>query len=281
MKALSIRQPWAWVIVNGLKDIENRKWNTRFRGPFLVHAGKTFDHDAYHRIKNEFNVALPEVEDFPLGGLVGSAEVTGCVQEHRSRWFFGPSGFTLRDCLPMPLIPLRGKLNFFNVPPEALGNLAGTVAAYDPGTKEARVRLFKEVLVGARVEIRGVNRWSQGVRRMFKDGIPVTVGYPGEWVQIEFLRPAKRGDPVYLLSLDIGVPPGPTPGPTDEPGPPDEPPPPDGPEPPDDKPDGPGGSGAPGGPQQPYISGDTGLPSPLDFPVDRTEPRDKGHGFGG
>jgi hypothetical protein len=47
MKALSIMQPWAWLIVNGLKDIENRKWSTDFRGEFLVHAGKTYDEGAH------------------------------------------------------------------------------------------------------------------------------------------------------------------------------------------------------------------------------------------
>lgn len=38
MKALSIRQPWAWLILHGGKDIENRSWNTNFRGRFLIHA---------------------------------------------------------------------------------------------------------------------------------------------------------------------------------------------------------------------------------------------------
>ena len=40
MKALSIRQPWAWLIVNGYKDIENRTWSTDFRGRVYVHAGR-------------------------------------------------------------------------------------------------------------------------------------------------------------------------------------------------------------------------------------------------
>ena len=40
MKALSIRQPWAWLIVNGHKDIENRQWRTHFRGKIYVHAAK-------------------------------------------------------------------------------------------------------------------------------------------------------------------------------------------------------------------------------------------------
>ena len=37
---LSIRQPWAWLIVNGYKDIENRTWSTRFRGKVLIHGMK-------------------------------------------------------------------------------------------------------------------------------------------------------------------------------------------------------------------------------------------------
>lgn len=40
MIALSIRQPWAWLILNGWKDIENRDWTTRVRGRILIHAAK-------------------------------------------------------------------------------------------------------------------------------------------------------------------------------------------------------------------------------------------------
>jgi ASCH domain len=40
MKAPSIRQRWAWLIVNGHKDIENRAWPTKFRGRVLIHASK-------------------------------------------------------------------------------------------------------------------------------------------------------------------------------------------------------------------------------------------------
>ena len=47
MKALSIQQPWAFLIVNGLKDIENRDWSTTFRGLIYVHAGKTLDTEGY------------------------------------------------------------------------------------------------------------------------------------------------------------------------------------------------------------------------------------------
>ena len=44
---LSIRQPWAWLILNAGKDIENREWPTRFRGRVLIHASKGMTHDEW------------------------------------------------------------------------------------------------------------------------------------------------------------------------------------------------------------------------------------------
>src|SRR5580765_3071606 len=43
MKALSIRQPWAWLIVNGHKPVENRSWPTKYTGKLLIHAGQRFE----------------------------------------------------------------------------------------------------------------------------------------------------------------------------------------------------------------------------------------------
>ena len=43
VKALSIRQPWAWLVVHGYKDVENRSWSTGFRGRVLIHAGGILD----------------------------------------------------------------------------------------------------------------------------------------------------------------------------------------------------------------------------------------------
>jgi hypothetical protein len=41
LKAISIRQPWAWLIVNGYKDVKNRIWAANLRGRVLIHAGAT------------------------------------------------------------------------------------------------------------------------------------------------------------------------------------------------------------------------------------------------
>jgi hypothetical protein len=52
VKALSIRQPWAWLIVTGYKDIENRSWRTNYRGPLLIHAGRAIDPTSLDQIKS-------------------------------------------------------------------------------------------------------------------------------------------------------------------------------------------------------------------------------------
>ena len=46
MKALSVRQPWAWAVARGHKDVENRSWTTAHRGPLLLHASMRVDLDA-------------------------------------------------------------------------------------------------------------------------------------------------------------------------------------------------------------------------------------------
>lgn len=46
MKAISIRQPYAYLIVNGKKDIENRNWKTKQRGRVLIHASQKIDDEA-------------------------------------------------------------------------------------------------------------------------------------------------------------------------------------------------------------------------------------------
>jgi hypothetical protein len=104
-------QPWAWLIINGYKDIENRSWPTKYRGPVLIHAGKRFDgpNDA-----NEWGwPKIERPEDFYMGGIVGEAEIVDCVSESRSEWFYGPFGFLIRNACPLPFRACRGMLGFF------------------------------------------------------------------------------------------------------------------------------------------------------------------------
>jgi hypothetical protein len=110
MKALSIMQPWAWLIVAGHKDIENRTWPSRYRGPVLIHAGKKFDFDP----DDEWHWDdIQPPRDFDVGGIVGEAEIVDCVTSSTSRWFSGPFGFVIRNARPVPFRRCRGMLGFF------------------------------------------------------------------------------------------------------------------------------------------------------------------------
>jgi hypothetical protein len=118
MKVLSIRQPWAWLIVNGHKDIENRSWPTRFRGQFLVHASKGMTNEEYDDVAHMLDegICLPEKKLIERGGIVGIAEIVDCVSWSDSPWFMGEHGFVLRNARPLPFYPLRGMLGFFEAP---------------------------------------------------------------------------------------------------------------------------------------------------------------------
>ncbi|ANP62349.1 TPA: ASCH domain-containing protein [Pseudomonas aeruginosa] len=116
MKALSIRQPWAWLIVHGFKPVENRDWPTRFRGPFLVHASKGMTRDEYEDARDlaeQQGITIPAPHELERGGIVGQASITGCVDHSSSPWFFGKFGFELADAKPLPFRPLKGQLGFF------------------------------------------------------------------------------------------------------------------------------------------------------------------------
>ena len=143
MLALSIRQPWASLILKAGKDIENRDWPTKYRGRILIHAAKGCT-------RREFEDAIEFAEDciqrpitadlatIPRGGIVGSVEIVGCVQRSDSPWFVGRYGFVLRDPQPLPFAPWKGQLGFFDVPDAALPPATPNVALSGPlGDDEA------------------------------------------------------------------------------------------------------------------------------------------------
>lgn len=127
MAALSIQQPWAWCIMQGYKGVENRSWNTKRRGPILIHAGKKLDMEGYRWIADNFPLLpLPEPQDFERGGIVGMASIAGVVEapfvvallrdgrrKEITNWFTGPFGFVLDEVKTLPFIPCKGKLGFF------------------------------------------------------------------------------------------------------------------------------------------------------------------------
>jgi hypothetical protein len=118
VKAISIRQPWAWLIVHGYKDVENRTWVTKYRGPILIHAGKTFDpafDELCQVLRGEFDIHVPPRKQLSRGGIVGQATIVDCVTDHDSAFFSGPYGFVLEDAQPLSFQPCKGRLGIFDL----------------------------------------------------------------------------------------------------------------------------------------------------------------------
>ncbi len=119
--ALSIRQPWAYAITHGGKDIENRSWRTHRRGPILIHASNGLtqveirDFTDFVRGAGLLGPWLTNVgmEAIHRGGIVGVADLVDCVEDHASPWFMGRFGFVLANARPLPFMPMKGARGFF------------------------------------------------------------------------------------------------------------------------------------------------------------------------
>jgi ASCH domain len=118
MKVIVIRQPWAWLIVHGFKDIENRSWTTRYRGTLLIQASAGLPTrrklEEFRLFARKRGVKLPE--DFERGGIVGMVQLEDCITTSRSKWFEGPVGWVLSKPKKLRFVPLKGQLGLFDPP---------------------------------------------------------------------------------------------------------------------------------------------------------------------
>ena len=124
MRAISVKQPWAWAIVAGYKDVENRSRQTNFRGPLLVHAGLSLDPIGFQFLwETGLYKALPSA--LPQGGLVGMVEVVDCIKGYDSEWAFpGHWHWVLKKPRQFRnILPCPGRLGMFfpDVSERALG----------------------------------------------------------------------------------------------------------------------------------------------------------------
>lgn len=126
--ALSIKQPWASLIVHGLKTIEVRTWPTPRRGRILIHAARVSDD---RRLGWELLPAHAQETARLIGGLLGSVELTDCVTYKTCDEFTRDQNLHLNDpkwfqgrrlygfCFAKPeIVPFRrfsGWMRFFSV----------------------------------------------------------------------------------------------------------------------------------------------------------------------
>lgn len=119
--ALSVRQPWAWAIVAGHKDVENRSTFAVTKGgmnakPVAIHAAKGMTRDEYEDAADfmaSLGVHCPRPEALVRGAIVGAATVTAVVKASNSPWFFGPRGLVMADAYQTDPIPAAGALGYF------------------------------------------------------------------------------------------------------------------------------------------------------------------------
>jgi hypothetical protein len=122
MLALSIRPVWAWAIIHGGKDVENRPRRCRYRGRFLVHAGLDASRSDFEKAIEAFAAArdvamLPREDEFAVGGIIGSVELCDVAETSDSSWYApGFFAWMLRNPRPLPFLPHRGYRNWFHVP---------------------------------------------------------------------------------------------------------------------------------------------------------------------
>ena len=74
MKVLTIKQPWATLIMQGNKRFEFRSWQTKYRGDLLIHAGKGIDKEAMKRLSKYI------MQDLPSGKILGKVTLVDCIK---------------------------------------------------------------------------------------------------------------------------------------------------------------------------------------------------------
>jgi hypothetical protein len=125
--ALSLKQPWAALLVHGLKTIEVRRWPTARRGRILIHAARVPDErpQAWAHLPPQW-LETAQL----LGGIIGAADLTDCLtyrtlgafradqERHLNEpsWFQAPMyGFSFTNLTVLPFRRYPGWMRFFAV----------------------------------------------------------------------------------------------------------------------------------------------------------------------
>jgi hypothetical protein len=120
MKALSIAQPWAECIVGRGKNVENRTWNTKYRGYFALHASAAITNARLDDCYEAYGIRFSK-EKLASGSVVGIARLQSVITEAEvnrltKRWFEGEFGLVLTDVIRLPHpVPVKGALSFWKL----------------------------------------------------------------------------------------------------------------------------------------------------------------------
>lgn len=147
MRAITVRQPWAWAIFHAQKDVENRDWGrTVARGRIAIHAGKRLDPDGIETVAaaagHSTSSLIGLMTEAPLGAIIGTVEVVSIHEAYmmppengglRMLSCHRPWGLPTRyhwmlaNPRPCEPIPCRGALGLWTVPDDIAARLAGAL----------------------------------------------------------------------------------------------------------------------------------------------------------
>lgn len=126
MKALTIWEPWASLIVDGIKDVENRSWKTNHRGVILIHAGKSVDWSVIDQTASTSSYTIVRVRGDtyrigPIwpGHIIGQVAITDCCRSIKSHDWHESGSFGFYLAKPKRFfspIPWKGSQRLFDVP---------------------------------------------------------------------------------------------------------------------------------------------------------------------
>lgn len=122
VKTLTIREPWASLIVNGYKEYEFRSWKTNYRGKILIHSGICFDKEYLDRFR-EYDL------EYGKGEIIGEAELVDCIKvsdefqkllNNKNRLVYGSNNYDQKYAWKLinikkynKRIPVKGKLSLW------------------------------------------------------------------------------------------------------------------------------------------------------------------------
>jgi hypothetical protein len=117
LRALSIRQPWAWAVAAGLKRIENRSWRVSYRGPLAIHAARVVETEAFPRCERLARRTVPF--NLATGAVVAVVHLADIVMASELRddpWAEGPWCWVLDDVMPICPVACEGRQQLFTLP---------------------------------------------------------------------------------------------------------------------------------------------------------------------
>lgn len=114
-KCLSIRQPWAWAILHVGKTVENRTWQTSYRGPLLIHAGQKIDWAGYELL-DSLELPLPDPDTVARGGIIGQMNLMDCIKDAPGPWSQPDCWhWLLAEPQELRFVPCAGRLGLFEL----------------------------------------------------------------------------------------------------------------------------------------------------------------------